>query len=141
MKTLGNFIKWFVYITVGILIVCGISYRMAGNEMVTVDVFWMILLSAFVTTLVSVLILPKEEEGKVKSGIKFVLHYIVLCVIMCFLGERFGWIDYDLAGVVGMIIRVGVVYLLAFMAYYIIDIKQASDINKMLQEKYGDEEL
>ncbi len=141
MKTLGNFIKWFVYITVGILIVCGISYRMAGNETVTVDVFWMILLSAFVTTLVSVLILPKEEEGKVKSGIKFVLHYIVLCVIMCFLGERFGWIDYDLAGVVGMIIRVGVVYLLAFMAYYIIDIKQASDINKMLQEKYGDEEL
>ncbi len=141
MKTLGNFIKWFVYITVGILIVCGISYRMAGNETVTVDVFWMILLSAFVTTLVSDLILPKEEEGKLKSGIKFVLHYIVLCVIMCFLGERFGWIDYDLAGVVGMIIRVGVVYLLAFMAYYIIDIKQASDINKMLQEKYGDEEL
>ncbi len=141
MKTLGNFIKWFVYITVGILIVCGISYRMAGNETVTVDVFWMILLSAFVTTLVSVLILPKEEEGKVMSGIKFVLHYIVLCVIMCFLGERFGWIDYDLAGVVGMIIRVGVVYLLAFMAYYIIDIKQASDINRMLQEKYGDEEL
>ncbi len=141
MKTLGNFIKWFLYITVGILIVCGISYKMAGKEMVTVDVFWMILLSAFVTTLATTLFLPKEEEGKVMSGIKFVLHYIVLCVIMCFLGERFGWINYDLAGIVGMIIRVGLVYLLAFMAYYIIDIKQASDINKMLQEKYGDEEL
>ncbi len=141
MKTLGNFIKWFLYITVGILIVCGISYRMAGKETVTVDVFWMILLSAFVTTLVTVLLLPKEEDGKVKSGIRFVLHYSVLCVIMCFLGERFGWRDFNLAGVVGMIIRVGLVYLLAFMAYYIIDIKQASDINKMLQEKYGDKEL
>lgn len=141
MKTLGNFIKWFLYITVGILIVCGISYRIEGIETVTVDIFWMILLSAFVTSLLTVLFLPKEEDRKVKSGIKHALHYIVLCVIMCFLGERFGWLDYDLAGVVGMVIRVGIVYLLAFMAYYIIDIKQANDINKMLQEKYGEEEL
>lgn len=140
MKILGNFIKWFLYITAGILIVCGISYRMAGNETVTVDVFGMILFSAFVTTLITVLILPKEEDGKVKSGIKLGLHYIALCIIMCFLGERFEWIDYDLAGIVGMIIKVGLVYLLAFLAYYIIDIKQASDINKMLQEKYGEEE-
>ncbi len=141
MKTLGNFIKWFLYITVGILIVCGISYRMAGKETVTVDVFGMILLSAFVTTLATVFILPGEEDGKVKSCVKFVLHYIVLCVIMSFLGERFGWIDYDLIGIVGMAIRVGLVYLLAFMAYYIIDIRQAGEINRMLQEKYGDEEL
>lgn len=141
MKILGNFIKWFLYITVGILIVCGVSYKMAGNETVTVDVFWMILLSAFVTTLISVLILPKEEDGKVKSGIKFGLHYIALCIVMCFLGERFGWVEFNMAGVVGMVIRVGFVYLLAFMAYYITDVKQASDINKMLQEKYGEEEL
>lgn len=141
MKILGNFIKWFLYIAVGILIVCGVSYKMAGNETVTVDVFWMILLSAFVTTLISVLILPKEEDGKVKSGIKFGLHYIALCIVMCFLGERFGWVEFNMAGVVGMVIRVGLVYLLAFMAYYIIDVKQASDINKMLQEKYGEEEL
>lgn len=141
MKIFGNFIKWFLYITVGILIVCGFSYKMAGNETVTVDVFWMILLSAFVTTLVTVLILPREEDGKVKTCIKLGLHYIILCVIMCFLGERFGWVDFNMAGVVGMAIRVGLVYLLAFTAYYIIDIKQASDINKMLQEKYGEEEL
>lgn len=141
MKTIGNFVKWFLYITVGILIVCGISYRIAGIETVTVDVFGMILLSAFVTTLATVLILPKEEDGKGKSCVKFVLHYIVLCVIMCFLGEWFGWIDYDLAGVGGMAIDVGLVYLLAFIAYYIIDIRQAAEINKILQEKYGDEEL
>lgn len=99
MKTLGNFIKWFLYIAVGIFIVCGISYKIAGFEMVTVDIFGMILLSAFVTALVTVLFMPKEDDGKVKSGIKFVLHYIVLCVIMCFLGERFDWMDYDLTGI------------------------------------------
>lgn len=141
MKTLGNFIKWFLYITVGILIVCGISYRIAGIETVTVDVFGMILLSGFVTTLATVLILPKEEDGKVKSCVRFVLHYIVLCVIMSFLGEQFGWLNYDLAGIGMMVVDVGLVYLLAFISYYIIDIKQASEINRMLQEKYGDEEL
>lgn len=141
MKTLGNFIKWFLYITVGILIVCGISYKMAGDETVTVDVFWMILLSAFVTAFATVLILPKEEDGRIKSGIKYGLLYIVLCIIMVFFGERFDWVELNLVGVVGMVIRVGLVYLLVFMANHIIDIKQASDINKMLQEEYGEEEL
>lgn len=141
MKILGNFIKWFLYITVGILIVCGISCWIEGKETVTVDIFWMILFSAFVTALVTALIFPKEEYGKVKYGIKFVLHYSVLCIIMCYLGERFEWIDFNPAGVIQMIIWVGIVYLLVFMADYIIGIKQANDINKMLQEKYGEEEL
>ncbi len=142
MKVLGNFIKWFLYITVGILIVCGISYSMTGCETVPVDVFWMILLAAFVTALVTVVFIcwPEEEDGKVKTYVRLGLHYIVLCVIMCFLGEKFGWLKFDIAGVVGMAIKVGIVYMLVFLAYYLIDIKQASDINKMLQEKYGKEE-
>lgn len=141
MKTLGNFVKWFLYITVGILIVCGISYVLAGVEMVMVDVFGMILLSAFVTALATVLITPKDEDGKVKSCVKIVLHYIILCVIMCFLGVWFGWMHFDLAGIAMMVVDVGLVYLLAFVAHYIVDVKQAGEINKMLQEKYGDEEL
>lgn len=141
MKTLGNFVKWFLYITVGILIVSGISYRIAGMDMVPVDVFGMILLSAFVTALATVLMLPKDEDGKGKSCVKFVLHYLVLCVIMIFLGKRFGWLNYNFAGIAMMVIDVGLVYLLAFIVYYIVDIRQANKINKMLQEKYGDEEL
>jgi len=141
MKALGKFVKYFLYITVGIFIVCGINYKIAGIETVTVDVFGMILLSAFVTTVATVLIHSKEDDGKVKSCVKFVLHYIILCMIMSFLGKQFGWIDFDLAGIGMMVIDVGVVYLLVFIVYYIIDIKQAEKINQMLQEKYGDEEL
>lgn len=141
MKTLGNFIKWFLYITVGILIVCGVSYAIVGIEEVPVEVFGMIFLSAFVTTLATVLILPQEEDGKVKSCLKFVLHYIVLCVIMSVLGAQFGWIHFDAMGILAMSVDVGVVYALAFIAYYIIDVKQADEINKVLQEKYGDEKM
>ena len=141
MKTLGNFIKWFLYITGGILIVCGVSYWLAGMEAVPVNVFGMIFLSAFVTTLATILILPGEEDGKVKSYVKFVLHYIVLCVIMCFLGVRFGWMNSDLIGIGMMVIDVGLVYVLAFLAHYFIDVKQADEINKKLEERYGDQEL
>ncbi|MDE6713354.1 MAG: DUF3021 domain-containing protein [Lachnospiraceae bacterium] len=136
----GNFIKRFLYITVGIFVVCGAGYKIAGAETVTVDIFGMILLSAFATTLATVLILPRENEGKVKSWMKFILHYMVICVIMSFLGIRFGWVDFGFAGIVTMVIYVGLVYLLVFIFYYLIDKKQAGEINKMLQEKYGEEE-
>lgn len=137
---LRNFIRCFLYITVGIFVVCGASYTIAGVETVTVDIFGMILLSAFATTLATVLMLPKENDGKVMSCVKVILHYMVLCVIMSFLGIRFGWVDFGLAGIATMIMDVGLVYLFAFIVYYMIDRKQAGEINKMLQEKYGDEE-
>lgn len=138
---IGNFIKSFLYITVGIFVVCGAGYKIAGVETVTVDIFGMILLSAFATTLATVFILPRENEGKVKSWVKFILHFMVICVIMSFLGIRFGWVDFGFVGIVTMVIYVGLVYLLVFIFYYLIDKKQAGEINKMLQEKYGDEEL
>lgn len=136
---LGNFVKWFLYITVGIMIVCGISYGIAGIETVTVDIFGMILVSAFATALVTVFIQPQEQDGKVKSCMKYLLHYLILCVIMSLLGTKFGWMNFELGGICMMAIDVGIVYLLVFGAYYIIDIRQAGEINRVLQEKYGDE--
>lgn len=140
MKTIGSFIKCFLYITTGVLIVCGASFTFSGVEMVPVDTFWKVLFSGFVTTLVTVLILPKEEDGKVKTYIKFALHYIALCIVMSLFGVWFGWMDFDFSGIVMMVVDVGLVYLLTFFAYYIIDRKQADDINKRLREKYGDDE-
>lgn len=138
MKKFANFIKWFSYITVGICIVCWGGYIMEGMKVASVHVFGMILLSAFVTTLATILLLPEEEDRKLKSGIRFALHYIVLCTLMSILGMWFGWIEAALSGVGKMVIYVGLVYLLAFGAYYIIDIKQADAINRKLKEKYGD---
>ncbi len=85
-----NFIKRFLYVTVGIFAVCGAGYTIAGVETVTVDIFGMILLSSFATTLSTVFMLPKEKDGKVKTWVKLILTYVVLCVIISFLGIRFG---------------------------------------------------
>lgn len=140
MRTFSNFVKWFLYITTGILVICGINYKMAGVTTVTADIFWMILFCGFVTTLATMLLLPKEEDGRTKSCIKFALHYVILCTIMIPLGVWFGWIEFRLPGIVMMAIDVGGVYLLALGAHYLIDCKQADEINRMLKERYGDSE-
>lgn len=140
MKTFGKFVKWFLYIATGILVVCGINFKIAGVKMVSVDVFGDILFSAFVTTLVTVLLIPRECDRKIKTCVKLALHYISLCVIMFFLGAWFGWISLNRAGIAAMAVNVALVYLFASAVYCLIDIKQAGEINRMLQAKYGDEE-
>lgn len=140
MKIAGYFVKWFLYITTGILIVCGASLAFSGVEMITVNIFWQILFSGFMTALVTVLFLPKEEDQKLTTYIKYALHYIALCIVMILIGVWFGWMPLDLFGIFIMLVEVGVVYLLSFSAYYIVDVKQADEINKRLREKYGDEE-
>lgn len=141
MKRLGIFVKWFLYITVGIFLVCGLAYTLEGSESIPVNVFWKILLSGFVTTLVTVFFRCWEEESQTKVWVRIVCHYIALCVVMSVLGMWFGWIEAALTGVGKMAVYVGVVYLLAFGAYYIIDLRQADAINKKLQEKYGNKKM
>ena len=141
MKTFGKLVQWFLYITVGIVIVCGVNYAMAGIEVVDVDIFWKILLSAFVTSLATVLIFPDEHDGKGKSRVRFALHSVALCVIMIVFGVWFGWIDFNLTGIGVMVMDVGLVHLIAAISYYIVDVKQADEINRVLQEKFGDEKV
>lgn len=138
MRTLSNFVKWFLYITTGITIICGINYTLAGVETVAADIFWKILFCGFATTLVTVLLLPKED-GRRKSYIKFVLHYIMLCIVMIPVGVWFDWISFSLSGVLIMAADVGGVYIAALLAYYVIDCRQAEEINKGLKEKYGED--
>lgn len=140
MRIFRGYVKCFLYITTGILVVCGINYGLAGAETVTADIFWKILVSGLITAGITIALLPREEDGKLKSYIRFALHYIALCMIMVPLGVWFDWINFNLTGIVTMVIDVGGVYLSAIFAYYIIDKKQADEINKRLREKYGDDQ-
>ena len=140
MKRFGNFVKWYLYITTGILIVCAVNFTLADAETIASDTLWKILFSGFLTTAVTVFLVPQEEDSKMKSYVKFFLHYFTLCIVMIICGVWFGWIHPCFSGVVAMAVDVAVVYLLAFLSYYIIDRKQAEEINQRLKEKYGEEE-
>lgn len=140
MNRISEYIKWFLYITTGILIVCAANLEIMGEETIQVDMLWQILLSGLLTTLVTVLLFIQECNRKAEVCLKCILHYVALCVIMVLCGNWFGWMKLDLGGIVMMVVSVAVVYLFAFLAYYLIDMRQAVQINQKLKEKYGDEE-
>lgn len=139
MKILSNYIKWFLYINTGILIVTAINFPLAGVESMPINTLWNILFSALVTTVVTVFFSPREER-KIKMPFQYIMHYLTLCAVMIFFGNMFGWIHLNVGGVVMMMVDVALVYVIAFVVYYILDIRQADAINKKLKEMYGDEE-
>ena len=136
MKLMSEVFKWFLYITTGILIVTAIMFSLVGEETIPVNTLWKILLTGILTTGVTVCFRPWRDWRY--AG--FALHYIALCVVMVVCGCMFGWINFNMSGVLCMMVDVAAVYLIAFVAYCLVDKKQAEEINKRLREKYQEEE-
>lgn len=138
MEILKNFIKWYMYITIGILIVSAVIFSGVDLEGLPKEILWQILLSGFFTTLVTVFL--ALNKAKVPMFLQYALHYVSLCGVMFICGKWFGWIEFDLRGIVMMSVAVALVYVLAFFAYWILELRQAKKINQKLKEKYGEEE-
>lgn len=140
MNILKKFVKWLSYIITGILIVCSIIFAMEGEETLPKNTLWQILLSGVLTTGVTLLFSCDETNSKRKLVIGIIFHYITLCAVMLVCGRWFGWLSWNLPGIIMMLGAVAVVYLISFISHYIVDMKQAEEINQKLKEKYGDEE-
>ncbi|MED9903637.1 MAG: DUF3021 family protein [Lachnospiraceae bacterium] len=138
MKRIGEFIKWFFYITTSILIVCAVGFGLDGEAQIPAASLWQILVSGFLTTIVTVLIVFRECNKKSTIFLKHFFHYLALCAVMILCGHWFGWLDFDFDGILMMAISVAVVYILSAGAYCIIDLRQASEINQRLKDKYDD---
>lgn len=140
MRVLKDFVKWFLYITMGILIVCAVNFQIADAESIPKETLWQILLSGFLTTGITVLLYPRNGSNKSTFWVEILAHYQALCIIMILCGYWFGWLDFDLGGIVMMVVSVAAVYGITFLIYYLIDLKQADEINQKLKEKYGERE-
>ena len=140
MRKFFEFIKWFFYITTCIVIVCAANMEISGTETINVNVLWQILLSGFITALITVLLHPLEYGNGFDSIIRIIAHYVALCVVMIILGCQFGWMDFNITGIIMMVISVAFVYMFVYCAGYWIDKKQADEINQKLKTKYTDKE-
>ena len=140
MEKVGKLLKWFLYITPGIVFVYAVNIEIAGEETIPARGLWQVLLAGFLTALVTMALVPREGKRKWSVFAGILLHYAVLCVVMIACGCLFGWMDFDASGVIMMSVSVAAVYLLSFLVYFRIDLKQAEEINRKLKEKYGDEE-
>lgn len=141
MKRIGDFIKWFCYIAVSIVFVLAIITGLYENQVIPQVWLWDILLSAFLTTLITIVIAFQNTKTLAGTILKFIFHYLALCLVMIVCGSWFGWLSLHLTGILMMMGSVAVVYVLSFGFYYIIDLKQARDINQKLKEKYQEKQL
>ena len=98
------------------------------------------MVSGLATTLLTVAMVYVDTKTVAGGIFKYLGHYVALCAVMIVLGGRFGWINLNVRGIALMMGAVAAVYVLAFGAYYIIDLRSAKQINQRLKEKYGDEQ-
>ena len=140
MKRVSEFVRWFFYITTCVLFVCAANMQLSGRDVISADILWQIMLSGFMTSLVTVVFRPTERDGGRTEMIRIVIHYFALCAVMILLGYWFGWMDFNLRGIIMMMISVAVVYFLVYFAAYWLDKKQADEINKKLKKKYSEDE-
>ncbi|MBQ9139073.1 MAG: DUF3021 family protein [Ruminococcus sp.] len=134
MKYISEFIKYFCYITTGIVIVSGISV-LQYEKINSVTIIQTVLAGA-ITALVTTILLAGEPKSKKDILFRMGLHYILLCVIMVIIGFSFNWISKDIFGVIFMVISVGVAYVFVTISYVFTSRKEVNELNKALIEKY-----
>lgn len=134
MKYISEFIKYFCYITTGIVIVSGIT--VLPNEMIRSATILQSVFAGAITALVTTILLTGEPKSKKDMFLRLTFHYISLCVIMVIIGFSFNWIPHSIMGVIFMIAAVGVVYIFTALSYMFTSQKEIKELNKALNEKY-----
>lgn len=140
MKRFSEFIKWFLYITTCVLFICATNIQISGDDTIPAITLWEILLSGFITAVVTIFMRPNERDSARISIIKIIVHYLALCVVMFICGSLFGWMELTPAGIIMMLVSVAVVYLLVYISGYCLDKKRADEINRGLKGRYSDKE-
>lgn len=135
MRFITDLLKYFVSITTGILFVFIIILLLNGSGSVSTQMLVQIPCAAFVTALVTVIICSKETVTKKELYIRIAIHYLLLCVIMVILGTAFGWVYFDLAGIVTMAVSTAVIYAFTFAGTYLSSKSEAEKLNKALKNK------
>lgn len=140
MKRLSEFVRWFFYITTCVLFLFAANMQLSGGDVISASTLWQIMLSGFVTSLVTVIFRPAEQDSGRVAIIKIVIHYLVLCVVMILFGYWFGWMNLNIQGIIMMTLSVAIVYFLVYFATYWLNKKQTDEINQKLKKKYSEDE-
>ncbi len=134
MKFISELIKYFCYITTGIVLVSGVSTM--GNDTVPGITLMQTLLAGGVTALITTVLLFGEPKSKKDMFIRLGLHYVLLCAVMVVIGFWFRWVPRDILGVIFMVVSVGLVYVFTAITYMITSRREVNEMNRALWNKY-----
>lgn len=135
MRFITDLVKYFVYITTGIVFVFVARLLIEGGSGISTQTLIRIPCAAFVTALVTVIICSSEALTKKAFYIRIAVHYLLLCIIMVIFGTAFEWINLDLAGVITMVISTAAIYAFTFAGGYLSSKSEAEKFNKALKDK------
>ncbi len=135
MKFLKSFLSFFCTITTAIVFVVGLNYLITENPDVSEYIPMQILFAGFVTALFSAILFGIDIKSKAVVVIAAVAHYLIMCVVVCFLGLWFDWWNLNLYGICTVCGSVAVVYVLTFVVSYIHTLNDAAMLNKALDER------
>lgn len=135
MKFITDLIKYFVYITTGIVFVFIVMLLIEGGSGISIQTLIRIPCAALITALVTVIIYSKEGVTKREFYVRIAIHYILLCVIMVIFGTAFGWVNLNFGGVMIIIISTAAIYAFTFAGAYLSSKSEAEKLNKALKNK------
>lgn len=134
MRFVKSFIEWFTTITTAILMVCALTIGLNGSGIPS-TFLRDILIAGVSTSLVTTIIFLHEYKEWKTFLVASLIHFVLLCAIMIFLGGQFGWMNPNVEGVVMMSVDVAVVYGIVLLFTYVLCKKEADELNQALRER------
>lgn len=135
MKFLSGLIRYFVYITTGILFVFIIIMILEGSSSISLKTLIEIPCAAFVTSLATAVICSKDIMVKRDFYIGIAVHYLILCIIMVIFGTVCEWVNPDAAGILTIVISTAAIYVFTFAGAYLSSKSEAEKLNRALRNK------
>lgn len=135
MRFITDLIRYFVYITTGILFVFIAMLLIEGGSGVSTQTLIRIPCAGLATALITAVIYSREAVKKKELYIRISVHYILLCITMIALGTAFEWVNFDLAGVMTMVISTAAIYAFTFTGAYLSSKSEAKKLNEALKSK------
>lgn len=135
MKFITDLIRYFVYITTGILFVFIAMLLIEGGSGVSTQTLIRIPCAGLATALITAVIYSREAVKKKELYIRISVHYILLCITMIALGTAFKWVNFNLAGIMTIVISTAAIYAFTFAGAYLSSKSEAEKLNKALKSK------
>ena len=135
MNFIKDILKFFTFITTGMVILFIIILLIQGDDGIYLSTLIEIPCAALVTSVLTVLLYPSEVRSKAVYLVRVLLHYLALCVVMVVCGILFGWIDFNVQGILLMVISVAAIYGFTFGVAYLTSKNDADALNRALKEK------
>lgn len=133
MRFIKEFLKWFVIINTGILLIS--TLNVMNYDEIKVIYLWEIMGASAVTSVITTLFFaidPDKIMSKYMQILIVFLHYACLLAVMLFMGYSFGWIVWDVRGILTMVFSVAGVYLCSTVLSIIVGNKDANRMNEAL---------